>query len=97
MMKTSMARATERPDWDAVAFCRSSGHRADVIEQLAQEPRSASEIADTTDKPRESVSNVIRDLKRHEPKLAECLTESRPHHRLYALTREGEAVAEHID
>jgi predicted transcriptional regulator len=92
-----MARATERPDWDAVAFCRSSEHRADVIEELAEEPRCAAEIAEEVTISRESVSNVIRDLKRYEPKLAECLTESRPHHRLYALTREGEAVAEHID
>jgi len=54
-----MARVTERPDWDAVAFCRSSEHRADVIEELAEEPRCAAEIAEEVRVCRESVAEHI--------------------------------------
>jgi hypothetical protein len=92
-----MSGSQQRPvDWDLVSVVRSSKHRRSVFEAVAEQPRCASEIAEGSELDRESVSRWLRDLKQREPPLVECLTPTRPHHRIYGLTRDGEAVAEQL-
>jgi len=81
-------------DWSAVSAARASKRRKQTIRTLQEEPQFASEIADDLDTTRGTVSKHLHWLKRND--LAECLTPDRPHHRIYGLTDEGEAVAEKV-
>jgi predicted transcriptional regulator len=82
-------------DWDAVASIRSSKSRRLVVESLQDSPKYAQEIADDLDYVnRDTATRQIRWLKKRD--LAECLTPDRPHHRIYGLTEEGEAVADEV-
>lgn len=88
------ATDSEGVDWNAVASARSSKRRQQVLEALQEEPKYAKEIADTLDTSMKRVVEQIRWLKGNG--LAKCLTPDRPHHRIYGLTQQGEAVAEEV-
>jgi hypothetical protein len=81
-------------DWYAVASIRSSERRQKVLEGLQEEPKYAKEIADSLDTSMKRVVKQIRWLKGNG--LAECLTPDRPHHRIYALTEQGETIADEV-
>lgn len=80
-------------DWDAVASLRASTTRQAVVEALEPGPKYAAEVADEIGTTQGVVSNQFRWLKRNEPPLVECLTPTRPHHRLYRLTPAGRRVS----
>jgi predicted transcriptional regulator len=82
--------------WNLVAQVRRSQRKKEIIERLANDPASATEISDEIELERESISNVIRELKNTDPALITCLTPKQPHHQLYGLTDIGAAVYEHV-
>lgn len=85
----------EHVDWDAVAAIRSGRSRKDVVEALHEQPKYAKQISEEVGTvSRKTVSRQIRWLEERD--LAECLTQERPHHRIYGLTEAGEAVAEEL-
>lgn len=82
--------------WEEVAKVRRSDRKTEIIYLLSEEPRCASELAETMGVKTDTASNYLRELRDTDAPLVECLTPQQPHHRLYALTEDGEAVREHI-
>lgn len=82
----------ERIPWDLVAELRSAPRRRRVVERLAGDPASASELAEEMNLETDSVSKHFRRLRRTDPPLVECLTPNRPHYRIHGLTEAGEKI-----
>lgn len=81
--------------WGLVAEVRRSKRKLQILNRLANNPASASELASEFNLETGSVSNIFRELKNTDPPLITCLTPDQPHHRLYGLTDLGEEVLEH--
>lgn len=94
-MSRSMSVPDETIPWDMVAACRASDCRKQVLTGLYQNPRCAAELAEDMDFARPTISKHIHWLKGEG--LVKCLTEDRPHHRIYGVTQNGEAVAEEVE
>jgi DNA-binding HxlR family transcriptional regulator len=82
--------------WDLVAQVRRSKRKTEIVNELATDPASASELGKMMGIQTASASNYLRDLKNMDPPVVSCITPEQPHHRLYALTEEGEIVYEHV-
>lgn len=82
--------------WDLIAQVRRSERKSQIVTYLAREPASASELAERMGVETSTASNYFWQLKNMEPPVIECITPDQPHHRLYALTEEGQTVREHL-
>lgn len=82
--------------WDLVAQVRRSDRKSQIVHELDKEPASASELGETMGVQTGTAANYLRDLKKMNPPVVECITPNQPHHRLYALTEEGKKVREHV-
>lgn len=97
-----MTTDSKQIPWDAVAYVKASQNRTDVLLHLAQQPQTASDIADKTPMTRQTVSVTIGHMREDSKMgsethdLLECLTPDRQHHRIYGLTETGELVAEQL-
>lgn len=91
ILKDNMAADPDVP-WELVSKVRRSKRKRAIVTRIADDPASASTMAEEMGLQTESVSNVLRDLKQMEPPVVECLTPRQPHHRLYGLTKIGEKV-----
>lgn len=82
--------------WDLVSQVRRSDRKSQIVRRLSEDPASASELAEEMDVTTDSASNYLRDLRRMDPPVVECITPNQPHHRLYTLTEEGLEIVEHV-
>lgn len=82
--------------WDLVAQVRRSERKSQIVRQLSIEPACASELGDEMGIETGTAANYLRELKKMGPPVVECITPDQPHHRLYALTKEGKIVEEHV-
>lgn len=82
--------------WDLVAQVRRSRPKSEIVNELAAEPLAATELADKLNVQTGSASNYLRELKKMEPPVVECITPEQPHHRLYALTEDGNKIVDHV-
>jgi Mn-dependent DtxR family transcriptional regulator len=93
-----MASSREVP-WDAVAYVQSSQNRSDVLKILAEQPQTASDVAEQLPMSRQSVSVAIGHMREQSDMgekydIVECLTPDRANYRIYGLTDDGEKIAE---
>lgn len=78
-------------DYDAVAHVTSSGYRQQVLEQLAEDVKTPSEIADATDIEVSHVSRTLGELREYN--LVELIVdEDRRKGRYYQITEKGDDV-----
>jgi len=82
--------------WDLVAQVRRSNQKSNILRQLDDGPMSATELSDSLGVKTATASNYLRELKNMNPPVVVCITPNQPHHRLYALTEDGEVVKENL-
>jgi len=97
-----MSTDSKQIPWDAVAYVKASQNRTDVLTLLAEQPQTASDLAEKTPMNRQTISVTIghmredSDMGSENFDLLECLTPNRQHHRIYGLTETGELVVEQL-
>lgn len=85
-----------KTEWEEIGYVVSSQYRTDVLEILAENPSTPSQLADDTGKPISHVSRALSNLK--DRGIVELLVpESRQKGRYYGATEKGEEIWDTIE
>ena len=94
-MATKPTREYDSDEWDEIGFVSSSKYRTAVFERLLESPATPSTIRDDQDVAIASVSHALSQLREH-GHVELLVDEDRRKGRVYALTDDGEAIAEKV-